>query len=219
MKSLDVIHEEWALCTRCELHETRRRGAVVDGEGPSAPQFMLIYDMPSQDDMAVGAPMRSILDVQYLEVMEASGISREELFLLPLVGCSPLVKVEETQNSSATEVVRSPRAKEVEACIKRVHDTIYTVDPHLIFLAGEMSFKALVPGTYRIMDTTLAKAAGKIFTAVVPGKTRPLLYAAMPLPSPQDVYQNPSAASHGPIGIMSKAIEDVLKYVAYLETT
>ena len=73
MKSLDVIAEEWALCTNCELHKTRRNGAVITGEGPSRAEYMLIYDIPSKEDMLMGAPMRAVLDTQYLEILEAGG--------------------------------------------------------------------------------------------------------------------------------------------------
>jgi uracil-DNA glycosylase family 4 len=178
---------------------------------------MLIYDMPSKEDMQVGLPLRSVLDIQYTEILEASGLPRDLIYLTPLVGCTPLVAVEETQSAKAMEVVRAPKPAEVEACQKRIHEIIYAVDPKLIFIAGVMAFKSLVPGQYRLSDTTLSKAAGKLFAATVPGRTRPISYPVMAIMGPIDIMKNPSAADHGPIGITSTAVKKALEYVRYVE--
>lgn len=218
MSAIDTIREDWELCERCPLHCTRGSGSVVVGDGPERAQYMLIYDMPSKEDMLLGATMSSALDCSYLEIFEAGGLSRDLLFITPLVGCAPLIAVGETQSSQATTVVRPPKKHEITACMKRVHDLIYAVDPKLIFVAGELAFRELVPGINRLNATTLGKAAGLLYEARVPGKTRPLTYPVMAVMSAAAVQKNPSAAAHGPIGVTAKAIEDAVKYVEYVET-
>lgn len=216
-EEVERIRQEWGLCTRCPLHESRGERYVVIGAGPVKAKYMLIYDVPNKEDTHFGEPLMNALDNTYLEIFEAGGLSRDDMFITPLVGCSPLYSVVETQTSKATTVVRPPKAPEIAACRKRITDLIYAVDPRLIFVAGLLSWKELVPGTLRLQDTTLHRAAGKIYTAVVPGRRQPISYPVVALLGPNDVMKNPSPAPHGPIGITAQAVENAVRYVKYVE--
>ena len=159
----------------------------------------------------------NVHDASYLEIFEAAGLAREEIFIAPLVGCAPLHHVGETETTRATQIVRPPKAAEIEACQKRVYELIYAVDPRLIFTAGFLSWKLLVPSVHRLHITSISRAAGKLFNCYVPGREQPIRYPVMALLGPMEVVKNPSPAAHGPIGLTAAAVESAIRYVEYVE--
>ncbi len=210
------ICAEWKDCKKCPLHEIRN-GAVVAGEGPATAKFVLVYDCASIEDNASDGALSTIADKTLREVLQYVGITDRDIYFLPLVACAPTLLVPATQTSPERRQLRLPTTDEVGACHKRVTDIIYAIDPYLIFAAGIVSWKALVPNTARRFDTTLAKAAGRLYDAYIPGRNGPVRYPLMPILFSDALVKNPNPAAHGAIGAMVAAIDRARQYVEYVE--
>lgn len=210
------ICAEWRECKKCPLHETRN-GAVVVGEGRPTAKFVLVYDCASIEDNASDGALSTIADKTLREVLTYSGIKPEDIYFLPLVACAPTVKIPATQTSPERQQLRLPTTDEVMSCHKRVTDLVYEIDPYLIFAAGVTAWKALVPNTARRFDTTLAKAAGRLYTAFIPGRNGPVRYPLMPILFSDALIKNPNPAAHGAIGATVAAVDQARQYVEYVE--
>lgn len=216
MQTTRDICAEWAGCTRCPLR-AEHTGSVTAGYGPPNAKFFLVYDAASMFDAGDGLPLSSPDDLILRTVLEDGGIAPERIYISPLVACPPTVVVPETQTSKATVKARLPKAQEIAACQKRLHDLIYAVDPRLIFAAGMLSWKTLVPATSRKFDTNFGKIAGKLYDAYVPGQNGPVRYPVMPILFTTDLHKNPNPAPHGPLGVTLAAVKRAKEYVAFLE--
>lgn len=210
------ICAEWASCTRCHLR-AEHTGQVTPGFGPPRAKYVLVYDCASLEDATDGMPLTTSDDHILRSVFTDAGLDLSTVYITPLVACPPTIIVPETQTSAAMAKLRPPKVEEILSCQKRLHDLIYAIDPRLIFAAGMLSWKMLVPADSRKYDTNYAKAAGRLYNAHVPGQQGPVRYPVMPILFSSDLHKNPNPAAHGPIGATIAAIKRAVNYVNFLE--
>ena len=185
MKPLATIQSEWLECTRCPLHETRTK--VVFGEGPRSAELMLIGEAPGKEEDQTGSPFVGESGELLNKLLNMAGIPRESIFMTNVVGCRP------PRN-------RNPQTAEIKACLPRVYETIYSVDPVVIILMGGVAAKALAG------VTNITANRGMVYTITVPGVERQVPYTALVTLHPAFLLRNPET---GPDGWAAKVIEDL----------
>jgi len=149
---LDAMHEAWSSCQGCQLHETRNK--VVFGEGNPDADLMFISEGPGAQEDKTGVPFsaREGNAGELLNMMfDTVGIDRREVYIQNIVACRP------PDN-------RDPIAVEKDACLPRVHEVIYIVDPLIIVTLGKYALTALVKGR----SWSIEAEHGKLFSSPSP---------------------------------------------------
>src|SRR3954453_6933041 len=100
-KRLEQLAAQIRVCEKCPLHTSRT--LAVPGDGPSAAKVMIIGEGPGRDEDRSGHPFVGASGRFLNEVLEGSGIDRDEFFITNIVKCRP------PQN-------RTPKKLEVDTC-------------------------------------------------------------------------------------------------------
>lgn len=157
---------DWRDCTKCALHESRRQ--IVFGNGHPTADLMFIGEGPGETEDRTGETFSGKSGDLLNLIFTAAKIKRERVFTANLIMCRP------PDN-------RDPSRAEREACLERLHQQIYLVDPMLIIPVGKPAMKALMKGGW----TSILEEQGKIGWMKVPGRYMDeILYPAMPIIHP-----------------------------------
>jgi len=167
---LHELYQQWRDCDKCRLHETRK--SVVFGSGHPNADIMLIGEGPGEDEDATGDPFVGESGKVLTALLEAVGLSRSDVFITNLVMCRP------PEN-------RDPIKDERYACLPRLHEQIYLVDPLLVIPVGKIAMKALMGGSW----LSIKDKHGQIGEIKVSGRTddyrvdaeKGITYPAMPI--------------------------------------
>lgn len=198
-RSLMVIDQEWANCTRCELHESRRPEehvcAVPQKKIPDFPAKKLLWvtDSPLGGDGYLGQLFSSDKETDvFYQVCESANINPDHVLVTSIVGCIPRISPTED-----TEV--KPKAEHRKKCVPRVLDIIRTVDPYVLLVSGQLAFGYLVPtkskGTSRTYKSAVSKSDTYRSIPIGPCK---VTYPIVPIYSPNDILTYPTKAARGP---------------------
>lgn len=176
-KTLNVLREEWRSCTRCELGQRRiaHEGEFVFGEG--APRgVMFIGAGPSKDEEISGRPFSDDRGMVLRKIIQRFGL--QNYYLTNIVtcrACSPwtdasgepiLRKNWKTKQMEISYKDEPPTPPQIEACLPRLHEQIYLVDPVVIVTLGGVATKALLKKHVAI---TSDDVRGQAFHISIPG--------------------------------------------------
>lgn len=130
---LKQVGEEVSICTKCELHHSRKN--AVPGEGPANSDIMLIGEGPGFHENEQGRPFVGAAGKFLEELLSDIGLSREEVFISNVVKCRPPGN-------------RDPHPNEVETCTSNYLDRqIAAINPKVIVTLGRFSMNLLMPNS------------------------------------------------------------------------
>jgi DNA polymerase len=129
--ALAEIAAEVSRCTACELHKGRTR--AVPGEGPTNAELMFIGEAPGFNEDQQGRPFVGQAGKLLEELLEAIGLTRDDVFILNVVKCRP-------PNN------RDPRPEEIAACAGYLERQITLLKPKVIATLGRYSMEKYFPG-------------------------------------------------------------------------
>lgn len=140
MELLGELFDDWSACERCGLCEPpgRRRHHVVFGEGNPNAHLVIVGDAPGEQEDITGHPFAGRTGEVIDMFLEAFNSSRDEVFLLNVVGCRPTEEEQSNQN-------RPPSREEIAACFPRVSRTLEIIDPYVVLVLGSTALRALSP--------------------------------------------------------------------------
>lgn len=130
-RKLTNLQEEWKECTRCSLHETRRK--VVFGCGNPDADILFVGEAPGENEDKQGRPFVGKAGEMLNSMLAGLDRNRDELYITNVISCRP-------PNN------RDPSAEERVACFPRLEEIIYLVDPLLIVPVGKYALNSLVGG-------------------------------------------------------------------------
>jgi len=215
-KSLRVLRDKWAGCTKCGLAQLRGGAPVIFGAGHFRSDFLLIVDAPTSEDLSDGVLLSGEPGQLVEDMLTQAGIDpAKNVFRTALVGCRPFVVLPATDDTPERQQDRHPDKTEIETCSPRLMESIYLVDPRVIITMGDEAWKSIVPPKNRNKKNTIAQAAGELFEISLPGRTRSITYPVLATLSPAQIVANPSQAAHGPI---TTTIEAFMRIRLYVET-
>lgn len=153
-KSLEQLEAEWRDCTRCELGVRRKDvdGAFVFGGGQRR-GIMFIGEGPGRIEEQQGMPFVGPSGKVLRRVIERLGLTN--YYIANCVACR---SCGQAYNSEGQPVMRKDRAtgqlvpfikdeapnpKQIAACLPRLHELIYLVDPIIIVTLGAEAAKTL----------------------------------------------------------------------------
>jgi DNA polymerase len=129
-RRLNALAAQIRVCTLCPLHESRT--LAVPGDGKYRAQVMIIAEAPGKEEDLTGHPFVGASGRFLNQVIEDSGLVREDFFITSTVKCRP------PKN-------RVPKKLEIETCTNNyLLEQIELIDPKLVMLLGLVAAKTLL---------------------------------------------------------------------------
>jgi DNA polymerase len=130
-ETLEQIAREISVCTKCALHESRKK--AVTGEGPADAEIMFIGEGPGFHENEQGRPFVGASGKFLDQLLEQAGVTRTEVFIANVVKCRPPAN-------------RDPQPDELQACDVYLEGQIEAINPSIIVTLGRISMGRYFPG-------------------------------------------------------------------------
>ena len=130
-ETLDRIARDVSVCTKCALHESRKK--AVTGEGPADAEIMFIGEAPGFHENEQGRPFVGAAGKFFEQLLEQAGLTRSEVFITNVVKCRPPAN-------------RDPQPEELQNCNQYLEDQIQAINPSIIVTLGRISMGRYFPG-------------------------------------------------------------------------
>lgn len=134
--SLEALFAEMICCTRCDLAPERTQ--VVVGTGNATARVVFIGEAPGAQEDRSGKPFVGRAGRLLDRLLEASGLSRDQIFITNIVACRPPGN-------------RTPRVAEVRAHAPWLEEQLRLIEPELLVTLGRVALNYFIPGA-RITD-------------------------------------------------------------------
>ncbi|OYD08509.1 uracil-DNA glycosylase [Paludifilum halophilum] len=132
---LETVHQRYAGCTRCPLHE--RRTHIVMGEGNPESPLMFVGEGPGADEDRQGRPFVGRAGQLLDRMLEAAEIPRKDIFITNVVKCRPPGN-------------RTPTEREMETCKAILREQFVAIRPVVIVTLGSAPTRSLIDPQARI---------------------------------------------------------------------
>ena len=123
-QTLAHIAQEVAVCTKCALHESRKKS--VAGEGPADAEIMFIGEGPGFHENEQGRPFVGASGKFLDQLLAQAELTREDVFICNVVKCRPPSN-------------RDPHPDELSACDEYLETQIQAINPSIIVTLGRIS--------------------------------------------------------------------------------
>jgi len=133
MNSKEILIQvaaEAAICTKCNLHFSRKK--AVPGEGPADAEIMFIGEGPGFHENEQGRPFVGPAGKFLDDLLAGIGMKREQVFIGNVVKCRPPSN-------------RDPLPEEVDACSDYLDRQIAAINPKVIVTLGRFSMAKFLP--------------------------------------------------------------------------
>jgi uracil-DNA glycosylase len=129
-KRLEELAEQIRVCVKCRLHESRTN--AVPGDGKPSAKVMIIAEAPGKEEDATGHPFVGAAGRFLNQVLEGTGLDRNDFFITNTVKCRPPAN-------------RTPKKDEVEICTSNyLFEQIELINPRLVMLLGLVAAKRML---------------------------------------------------------------------------
>jgi DNA polymerase len=130
-ETLAQIAQEVSMCTKCALHESRKK--AVPGDGPADAEIMFIGEGPGFHENEQGHPFVGASGKFLDQLLAQAGVTRADVFIANVVKCRP------PDN-------RDPSVDELAACDTYLEEQIRTINPSIIVTLGRISMGKFFSG-------------------------------------------------------------------------
>jgi len=199
---IEELEEQWIDCNRCSLCRTRHN--VVFGEGNANADILVIGEAPGEQEDLLGRPFIGPAGEVLNGFTSALSLDRSiDLYVTNAVACRPTMANKDDRTGELRIENRPPARDERLACLPRLLETIYLVDPMLIVTLGRVPFQVLF-GKVPKLDSL----RGNIQTLHMWGRYTEIRYPVMPLYHTAFLLRTFDKREEGPWG---KTMMDWLK--------
>lgn len=129
-ETLSQIASEVSACTKCALHESRKK--AVPGDGPASAEIMFIGEGPGFHENEQGHPFVGASGKFLDQLLAQAGVTRGDVFIANVVKCRPPGN-------------RDPQTDELEACDEFLEAQIRAINPSIIVTLGRFSMSKFIP--------------------------------------------------------------------------
>ncbi|MEN6330618.1 MAG: uracil-DNA glycosylase [Smithella sp.] len=126
---LSTIRADMADCQLCSLGKTRKN--LVFGDGNPQAKIVFVGEAPGADEDEQGKPFVGRAGQLLTKIIEAMGLSREEVYICNILKCRP------PQN-------RNPLPEEIAACEPFLKQQLKIISPQIICALGTFAAKTLL---------------------------------------------------------------------------
>jgi uracil-DNA glycosylase family 4 len=151
-EELGKVAQEVGVCTKCDLHYSRKR--AVPGEGPANADIMFIGEGPGFHENEQGRPFVGAAGRFLDELLESIQMKRSDVFITNIVKCRPPGN-------------RDPQPEEIETCDQYLDRQIQAINPKVIVTLGRFSMGRFMPNA-KISDVhgQAMKVKGRLVVAM-----------------------------------------------------
>ena len=128
---LAKIAGEVSVCTKCVLHESRKKS--VPGDGPANAEIMFIGEGPGFHENEQGHPFVGASGKFLDQLLAQADVTREEVFIANVVKCRPPGN-------------RDPLPDELATCDMYLEAQIKAINPSIIVTLGRISMSKFFSG-------------------------------------------------------------------------
>ena len=129
LPTLDDVRTELGECTRCKLHKGRTN--IVFGVGTPKARLVFVGEAPGEDEDLQGIPFVGRAGQLLTKMIEAMGVSRDEVYICNTVKCRP-------PNN------RNPEPDELGACEPFLKGQLAALQAEAIVTLGKFASQALL---------------------------------------------------------------------------
>lgn len=149
---LNQIAQEVSVCTKCDLHYSRK--LAVPGEGPANTDIMFIGEGPGFHENEQGRPFVGAAGRFLEDLLKSIGMERSDVFITNIVKCRPPGN-------------RDPEPVEIETCNQYLERQIKAINPKVLVTLGRFSMGLFLPNT-KISDVhgQAMKVKGRLVVAM-----------------------------------------------------
>jgi DNA polymerase len=126
---LEQVTSDLQGCTRCKLCEGRK--TIVVGEGNAQADLMFIGEGPGENEDLEGRPFVGKAGQLLDKMIEAMGLSREQVYIANVVKCRPPGN-------------RDPEPDEIQTCSPFLVRQISSIQPKVIVALGKFAAQTLL---------------------------------------------------------------------------
>jgi len=144
LERMRALKERAEACTKCTLSSSR--SSVVVGSGSLDAAIVLVGEAPGRKEDDSGLPFVGSAGKLLDRLLEASGLRREDVFIMNIVKCRP------PRN-------RRPKRGEVEACRCYLEEQMGILRPRVIAPMGNSSLSYFL-GWYRLEPAVIGGVHG-----------------------------------------------------------
>ena len=135
-EALRVLNEQHVTsCQKCQLSQTRTK--TVFGQGDPAARLVFVGEAPGRDEDLQGIAFIGRAGQLLTKMIEAMGLSRDEVFICNILKCRP-------PNN------RDPAQDEVSACWPYLDQQLKIIHPEVIVTLGKPATQTLLRSTASI---------------------------------------------------------------------
>lgn len=127
--TLEIIREHLGECKRCRL--AKQRNKIVYGAGNPRAELVFVGEGPGHDEDVQGLPFVGRAGKLLTQMIEAMGLSREDVYIANVVKCRP------PEN-------RKPEEDEVATCSPYLFRQLDVIAPKAIVCLGATAAQALL---------------------------------------------------------------------------
>ena len=128
---ISQIAKEVSVCTKCALHESRKKS--VPGDGPVTAEIMFIGEGPGFHENEQGHPFVGASGKFLDQLLAQAGVTRADVFIANVVKCRPPGN-------------RDPLPDELAACDTYLEAQIKAINQSIIVTLGRFSMNKFIPG-------------------------------------------------------------------------
>jgi uracil-DNA glycosylase family 4 len=130
-ETISQIAKEVSVCTKCTLHESRKKS--VPGDGPATAEIMFIGEGPGFHENEQGHPFVGASGKFLDQLLMQANVTRADVFIANVVKCRPPGN-------------RDPLPDELAACDEYLEAQIKAINPSIIVTLGRFSMNKFFPG-------------------------------------------------------------------------
>lgn len=130
-ETLAKLAEEISVCTKCVLHESRKKS--VPGDGPADAEIMFIGEGPGFHENEQGHPFVGASGKFLDQLLAQADVTRADVFIANVVKCRPPGN-------------RDPLPDELAACDHYLEAQIKIINPSIIVTLGRISMSKFFSG-------------------------------------------------------------------------
>jgi uracil-DNA glycosylase len=191
---LSKLREDWGICKRCGLAETRHK--LVFGEGNPNADILVVGEAPGAKEDLTGLPFQGDAGEVLNGFLKRFDLDRRtDLYITNVVCCRPTMEVMDERTGEVRLDNRPPSKQERLACRPRLLDIVYIVDPLLIITIGKVPYQALLGKAPK-----MASVRGRMQTLTLAGKYTDIRYAVLPMYHTAFLLRTHDQRNEGPWG-------------------
>lgn len=125
-----LLVEEWRTCTRCELHQHRKKVVMARGSIPADVAF--VGEAPGLSEDVMGQPFTGPAGKLLDHIVKRSVPKQFKVGFFNLVACIP-------KYGDATSKAGEPDQTSIDACAPRLEALLHLCSPRLIVCVGSLA--------------------------------------------------------------------------------